>query len=149
MKHSSEIKGINRKKTSKIGISSPSKPRIKPIFVIVAGWILLGALGWSVLFLNGNVTMGGVPASIVLKFLQDPYSVAQFFLGRKTQLHNRLRSLGVEEEIKDYYRPQIPDETQLDQYIHQLLYERTGYVGRDYFVSPDRILVLKPSRKIR
>lgn len=70
-------------------------------------------------------------------------------LGDNKQLHSRLEILGIEEEIKDYYRPQITDEVQLDQYIHQLLYDRTGYVGYNYRVNSQGILILRKSGKYR
>ena len=45
--------------------------------------------------------------------------------------------------MKNFYRPQIPDEAKLDQHIHQILYERTGYVGEQYRVNAQGFLVLK------
>ncbi|MCU0533191.1 MAG: hypothetical protein MUD14_04750 [Hydrococcus sp. Prado102] len=113
--------------------------------------LLLGslALGWGILFLGGVVTLGGVPPSIVGKFLQDPASVVAFFMGDRVKLHQRLQEMGIEEEIKAYYRPQIPDEVQLDQYIHQILYDRTGYVGNNYLATPRGNLVLKSSGERR
>lgn len=148
MKHSSKVKRKQKNYWNKTLNFRKIKHQNKPIFITIVWLFLWAAVAWGILFLNGNITLGGVPASIIIKFLKDPYSVAQFFLGHKTQLHNRLQSLGVEEEIKAYYRPKISDETKLDQYIHQILYDRTGYVGHDYFVSPEGILILKPSRKI-
>jgi hypothetical protein len=50
--------------------------------------------------------------------------------------------MGIEEKMKDYYRPQISDEGVLDQHIHQILYDRTGYVGEAYQVNGG-VLVLK------
>lgn len=113
--------------------------------------LLLGSLtlGWGILFLGGVVTLGGVPPSIVGKFLQDPASVGAFFMGDQVKLHQRLQEMGIEEEIKAYYRPQIPDEVQLDQYIHQILYDRTGYVGNNYLVTPRGSLVLKTAGERR
>jgi hypothetical protein len=51
--------------------------------------------------------------------------------------------MGVEEKIKSFYRPKIRDEAKLDQYIHQILYDRTGYVGEAYQVNSEGVLVLK------
>jgi hypothetical protein len=101
------------------------------------------------MFLNGVVTLGGVPASIVGKFFQDPTAVGAFFSRDKKQLHQRLQELGIEEEIKAYYRPQIPDEVKLDQYIHQILYNWTGYVGNNYQINPQGVLILKKSGAFR
>lgn len=50
-------------------------------------------------------------------------------------LHNRLSALGIEEDIKAYYRPKIQNEIALDRYIHQIFYDNTGYVGTGYFVD--------------
>jgi hypothetical protein len=113
-------------------------------------WILGSfALGWGILFVSGVVTLGGVPASIVGKFLGDPTAVGAFLTGEGAKLHQRLEELGIESEIKAYYRPRIPDEVRLDQYIHQLLYDRTGYVGNNYLVTPSGNLVLKTSGEVR
>lgn len=105
----------------------------------------------SYLFLTEKVTVGGVPASIILTFLQDDIARNAYFQGNSSLLHNRLKILGVEEDIKRFYNAQISDEVELDQYIHQLLYERTGYVGKQYQVDESGVLVLrdKPSRRCR
>ncbi|NER25996.1 MAG: hypothetical protein F6J96_35965, partial [Symploca sp. SIO1C2] len=50
--------------------------------------------------------------------------------------------------IKAFYRPRIQDETQLDQHIHQILYDRVGYVGDAYQVNSEGVLVLKESKKL-
>jgi hypothetical protein len=113
-------------------------------------WILgMFVVGWGILFLNGIVTLGGIPAAIVGKVIRDPIAISYFLTADKTQLHYRLEELGIEAEIKAYYRPQIPDEVQLDQYIHQLLYNWTGYVGNNYLVTPQGNLVLKVSGERR
>lgn len=49
----------------------------------------------------------------------------------------------IEEQIKDFYRPQIPDEQELDRYIHQIFYNTTGYVGKAYKVNSEGSLVSK------
>jgi hypothetical protein len=114
------------------------------------GWLLsVCALAWGFLFANDIVTLGGVPAKIVGRFLQDPTALLAFFTADKNSLHQRLQDLGIEEQIKDYYRPRIPDEIELDRYIHQLLYHWTGYVGKNYLVNPEGVLVLKKSGEIR
>lgn len=98
---------------------------------------------WVVLLTTGDLTIGGVPAPIIVSFLQDEVARDAYFQGDGKKLHARLEEMGVEEKIKAYYRRQIPDETQLDQHIHQILYDRTGYVGDAYRVNSQGILVLK------
>ncbi len=116
----------------------------------IIGYVLILLMFvWGLLFFNGVITLGGVPASIVVKFVQDPKALTAFFLGNGRQLHNRLESLGIEEDIKEYYRPQIPDEVELDRYIHQLLYDRTGYLGYNYWANSQGMLVLKKSGEYR
>jgi hypothetical protein len=101
-------------------------------------------LGLSILwFFSGNLLIGGVPSSIILTFLQDQPSRDAYFRGDRQALHDRLSDLGIEAQIKAYYRPQIPDEVQLDLYIHQLLYNRTGYVGESYRVTDQGTLILR------
>lgn len=92
--------------------------------------------------LGPSLTVQGVPVSIILKFLQDGQAREAYFSGNKQGLHTRLQELDVEEEIKDFYRPQIPDEIQLDQHIHQIFYHTTGYVGKAYRVNAQDTLVL-------
>ncbi|MCM1982533.1 hypothetical protein [Lyngbya confervoides] len=108
--------------------------------VILALLLLLGWGGGHWFIHNG--TIQGVPTTIILKFLTDEVARDAYFSDHKDLLHQRLNELGIEEEIKDFYRPTIPDEAELDQYIHQLLYDRTGYVGRSYKVVNQQ-LVLK------
>jgi hypothetical protein len=148
MKHSSEIKAKKRSSRRKPLNARKIKKKSQSLQKVVIGLLLSGTIGWGILFLAGKVTLGGVPASIIIKFLKDPYSLEQFLLGNKVQLHNRLQSLGIEEEIKDYYRPKISDEIVLDRYIHQILFDRTGYIGNDYILGPNGLLILKPSRHI-
>lgn len=114
------------------------------------GWsIAIFALVWGVLFVNDFVTLGGVPAEVIGRFLQDPGAIIHFLTGNKQALHQNLEELGIEEQIKDYYRDRIPDEIQLDHYIHQLLYNWTGYVGDNYIVGSQGILFLKTTGEIR
>ncbi|WP_299485007.1 hypothetical protein [Acaryochloris sp. IP29b_bin.137] len=89
-----------------------------------------------------SLTIRGVPVPIILTFLQDEQAREAYFSDNKQGLHNRLQELNIETEIKAFYRPQIPDEIQLDQHIHQIFYDTTGYVGKAYRVSADGILVL-------
>lgn len=96
----------------------------------------------TTLFWGPSLTLQGVPVSIILTFLQDQQARDAYFANNKQGLHTRLQELNIEEEIKAFYRPQIPDEVQLDQHIHQIFYETTGYVGKAYRVSSDGRLVL-------
>jgi hypothetical protein len=108
-------------------------------------WWLLGGVATVVggLIAINFVTIRGVPGSIVLQFMLDDQARHAYLTGNKYALHDRLNQLGVEEQIKAYYRPKIRDEEKLDQYIHQVFYEMTGYVGNAYFVNSQGTLVLK------
>lgn len=89
-----------------------------------------------------SLTVQGVPVAIILKFLQDGQAREAYFSDDKQGLHNRLQELDVEEEIKAFYRPKIPDEVKLDQHIHQIFYDTSGYVGKAYRVNAQGTLVL-------
>jgi len=109
---------------------------VKSIIVICLGIITI----W---FFSGQLLIGGVPSSVILTFLQDKPALTAYFKRDKQALHDRLNEIGVEEQVKAYYRPQIPDEVKLDQYIHQVFYNRTGYVGKEYQVNEQGTLILK------
>jgi hypothetical protein len=109
-------------------------------FAYLAGVFVVGVV--VILFFQGRLVIGGVPSSIVVEFLQDDLARSAYFSGNSTALHDRLDEMGIEEKMKDYYRPQISDEGVLDQHIHQILYDRTGYVGEAYQVNGG-VLVLK------
>lgn len=94
-----------------------------------------GAVVWSALFVTERVTLGGVPYRIVRKFYLDKSSRNAYFAGDSQALHDRLSAIGIENDIKDYYRPQFSDEGQLDLHIHQIMFDRTGYVGEAYAVN--------------
>jgi len=95
----------------------------------------------TAILLGPSLTVRGVPVVIVLKFLQDGQAREAYFSDDKQELHTRLQELEVEEEIKAFYRPQISDEVKLDQHIHQIFYDTTGYVGKAYRVNPQGTLV--------
>lgn len=105
-------------------------------------WGLLGIVLSGSLWLRFG-TIQGVPAFIVLKFVTDRTALNAYFSGELRVLHDRLNQMGVEEDIKAYYRPQFSDEVELDWHIHQLLYDRTGYVGKAYKIGANQTLVLK------
>jgi hypothetical protein len=87
------------------------------------------------------LTYKGVPLNILLKFVADSTARKAYFSHNREALHDRLQQMGVEESIKAYYRPKIQNEQALDRYIHQLMYNSTGYVGKAYTVNAQGILV--------
>ncbi len=126
---------------------SKNSQKLAWIFLLVSSGIV-GLLGGLALLLSsGIITIGGIPGSMIWEFLQDPIAVQAFTSGERKKLHNRLEELGFEEEIKDFYRPRIRDEAELDRYIHQLMYYWSGYVGANYQVNSQGELELKPSKK--
>lgn len=115
------------------------------IYFLITSTILVGLVA----FVNSNTPIGGVPIPIIIEFLKDESARNALFSGNSTRLHDRLKEMGIKEEIKAYYRPQIHDEAKLDQHIHQIFYERTGYVGKSYLVNSQGILVPKwPSTQL-
>lgn len=124
----------------------------KPIPVLVMlSLIMLPVLvslqiGLKLSVTKGHLVVGGIPVSIISTFVQDDLARNAYLARDRKTLHDRLQALGVEEQIKAFYRPQIPDDIELDQYIHQIFYDRTGYVGLNYWVNSDGVLVLKRGR---
>ncbi|NEO99260.1 MAG: hypothetical protein F6K58_11365 [Symploca sp. SIO2E9] len=116
----------------------------KVVMLIYLSLVLPISIG-GIVFLSAaqNVTIGGVPVPILINFWQDRTARNAYFNGKGKKLHDRLDQMGIEERMKDYYRSQISDEVELDQHIHQILYNRTGYVGEAYKVNSEGILVLK------
>ncbi len=94
-------------------------------------------------FLSGNLVVYGVPSSVIIQFLADETARAAYLNGHNQVLHDRLNEMGIEEQMKDFYRSHISDETLLDQHIHQILYDCTGYVGDAYRLNADGHLVLR------
>ena len=95
----------------------------------------IAATVWTALFVTERVTLGGVPYRIITTFWNDKTARDAYFSGDTLALHNQLSTLGVEENIKAYYRPQFDNEHELDKYIHQIMFDRTGYVGEAYQVN--------------
>jgi hypothetical protein len=124
----------------------PGKFRVSLDMVSINGLIylavLVAALGGALWF-TAFGTIRGVPVSVVLKFLSDDTARNAYFSGHKQQLHDRLDRMGIEEEVKAFYRPKIQDEAELDRYIHQLLYNTTGYLGIAYEVDAKGVLAPK------
>jgi len=123
------------------GSSRPRSPQ--QIAAIACSGILLSLGLWVVLVVGGYVTIGGVPFSVIVSFLQDDTARTAYFEGNSTKVHDRLSEMGIEEQMKGFYRSRISDEVKLDQHIHQVLYERTGYVGTAYRVNAQGTLVLR------
>lgn len=86
-----------------------------------------------------------MPSSVVIQLLTDEAAFLAYMRGRNVLLHDRLKEMGIEEQMKDFYRSKIADEVLLDQHIHQILYDRTGYVGDAYQVNEKGQLVLRSS----
>ena len=113
-----------------------SRYKLRQMIVVFAALcITLGGAVWTHLFIREQVTFAGVPYRIVHKFWNDKPARDAYFVGDRQALHGRLKALEIEEDIKAYYREQFPDENELDQYIHQIMFDRTGYVGEAYGVD--------------
>lgn len=119
----------------------------------VANAIIVAVIGttmaagtWVVLFTTGVITLGGVPYSVLLKVWQNPEARSALLGGESSELHDLMGGLGIEYDIKSYYGKRIKDPVKLDQHIHQILFDRTGYVGENYVVQ-GRTLVLKEGKR--
>jgi hypothetical protein len=142
---------IKSKLKSKLQRVHKAVRRIKTLSVdgglvlFFTGRLLIRGLRISVI--SGHLVVGGVPISIIFAFLRDKTARKAYFRRNSTALHDRLCDMGIEARIKDFYRSQIPDEAELDRYIHQLLYDHTGYVGKDYYVNSKGILIFRKSNR--
>jgi hypothetical protein len=126
--------------------STIQKKRLKWPYILTGGTaIALFIAGLGLWVAYPTLTYKGVPVRILIDFVGDSAARKAYFRGDKGGLHNRLKALGVEEQIKDFYRPQFPDEQELDRYIHQLMYDNTGYVGAAYIVDGAGQLVVQPT----
>ncbi len=112
-----------------------------PSYVLGGGAISLVLVATGLWLASPILTYKGVPLNILFRFVADSTARKAYFSHNRQALHNRLQALGVEEEIKDYYRPQIQNEQELDRHIHQLMYDNTGYVGKAYRVNAQGLLV--------
>lgn len=120
-------------------------PQTKLIKRTIIACLTLGLGG----FIYFSIPIRGVPIPILIKFLADQPAREAYWGGQTQVLHDRLNQLGIEEDIKAYYRPQFQDEDQLDQHIHQIFYNNTGYVGNSYEVNAEGILVPKVSQDLQ
>ncbi|WP_404785784.1 hypothetical protein [Altericista sp. CCNU0014] len=125
--------------------STNQKKRLRWSYILAGGAASLLLAGMGLWIAYPTLTYKGVPVRILVSFLEDAEARRAYFAGEKTALHARLKELGVEEQVKDFYRPQFQDEQALDLYIHQLLYENTGYVGAAYVVDAQGQLKLTPT----
>lgn len=113
-----------------------SQPVLWQRFMAGFGMVLaISGLVWTHLFIQEQVTLAGVPYGIVRTFWNDKPARTAYFSGDRQALHGRLRSLGVEADIKAYYRDHFSNEYELDKHIHQIMFDRTGYVGEAYQVD--------------
>ncbi len=111
----------------------PQKWRYGILLALLA--LGLGGATWTTLFMNEQITLGGVPYRVVHKFWQDKDARDAYLAGDRQALHDELVTLGVENDIKDFYRGRFDSEYELDRYIHQLMFNQTGYVGEAYEVD--------------
>ena len=121
------------------------KKRVRWSYVATGGAVSLLVAGLGLWIAYPTLTYKGVPVRILVHFLEDEQARSAYFAGQKTALHGRLKALGVEEQIKDFYRPQFQNEQALDLHIHQLLYDNTGYIGAAYAVDAEGQLIPKPT----
>ena len=96
---------------------------------------------------KGYVAVGGVPSPIILSFLQNDSARIAYFDGDEEKLYAQIQNMNLAEKLKPYYRPQFAEEAKLDLHTHQILYDRTGYVGKAYQVSKQGVLTLKKKIK--
>lgn len=113
---------------------------------IVAGVVTALVAAVSVgtaLFLTDAITWRGIPYSVLAKVWADPGAKAALASGDPVEMHRQLSALGIEYDIKQYYRARISDPVELDQHIHQIFYDWSGYIGENYTVDGRGKLVLK------
>lgn len=101
---------------------------------------LLAAGAWVTLFTTEVITLGGVPYSVLMKVWQNPATRAALLRRDSVALHDLMDNMGIEYEIKKYYSKRIKDPVELDQHIHQILYDRTRYVGENYVVVRGKLI---------
>lgn len=123
-----------------------SNQKLSQTVTLAAVGTILAAGTWVVLFTTGAITLGGVPYRVLMKVWQNDVARSALLSGSGRELHDVMDEMGIEYSIKAYYRPRIQDPVKLDQHIHQILYDRTGYVGDSYRLQ-GRTLVLKDPAK--
>ncbi|MBV8886215.1 MAG: hypothetical protein JO235_19785 [Chroococcidiopsidaceae cyanobacterium CP_BM_RX_35] len=113
------------------------------LVVAICLTLVFAATGITWVLTKKDTTLAGVPVPLIIKAFSDKTAVTYFLIGNKRAFHDRLEQMGLKAEIKAFYRPQIHDEIKLDQYIHQIFYNDTGYVGDAYYVNSQGILTLR------
>ncbi len=138
----------SRKKNSRYKVSDRTLNPISLVFASIL-FIFLGSLGliWVEMLTKGYVAIGGVPSPIILSFLKNDSARIAYFDGDEEKLHAQIQSMNLAEKLKPYYRPQFAEEAKLDLHTHQILYDRTGYIGRAYQVTKQGVLTLKKKTK--
>ncbi|PSN17754.1 hypothetical protein C7271_16065 [filamentous cyanobacterium CCP5] len=129
-------------------VTAPSRPRLGRVFYRVAALTGLGGLG-LVLVLTNVITLAGLPFSVVSRLWQDPIARNAYFGGNDAALHDRIGEMGIETDLKAYYRDRIGNEVVLDQQVHQILYDRTGYLGESYRVNDRGQVVRQDSTQVQ
>jgi len=136
-----------RKRNSRYKVSDRT---LSPISLVFASFVFLflGSLGWIwvEMLTKGYVAVGGVPSPIILSFLQNDTARIAYFDGDEEKLHAQIQRMNLAEKLKPYYRPQFAEEAKLDLHTHQILYDRTGYVGT-YQVNKQGVLTSKKKIK--
>lgn len=134
----------SRKRDSRFQRSDRTLGSASVVFKIILA-IALGGLGWIWVEMldKGHFAIGGVPSPIIVSFFQNETARKAYFDGDNEKLYSQVQSMDLADKLKPYYRSQFEDEAQLDRYTHQILYDRTGYIGKAYQVSPQGTLVLK------
>ena len=136
-----------RKRNSRYKVSDRT---LSPISLVFASFVFLflGGLGliWVEMLTKGYLAIGGVPSPIILSFLQNDTARIAYFDGDEEKLHAQIQRMNLAEKLKPYYRPQFAEEAKLDLHTHQILYDRTGYVGT-YQVTKQGVLTSKKKTK--
>ncbi len=138
----------SRKRNSRYKVSAQSSRPFSIVFASVL-FFVLGGLGWiwTLMLTKGYVAIGGVPSPIIVSFFQNETARQAYFDGDSKKLYAQVQSMDLAEKLKPYYRPQFEDEAKLDLHTHQIIYDRTGYIGKAYKVNPQGTLVLKKGLK--
>ena len=114
-----------------------SKGKVMPRLLMLT---MLGAGTWLALFMTGVVTLAGVPYSIIRLVWETPATRQALLQRNSVKLHDLMDDMGVEAEIKRYHSKHIKDPVELDQHIHQILYNTTRYVGANYVVVRGKLI---------
>jgi hypothetical protein len=126
-----------------------SDRKIKVSRTKMIGLLLLSISGFAALhglfsFAGAKpISVSGVPLPLVMRSMLDHQTRRAYLQGDGDLLYTRLKEMGVEAEIREYYRQYIPNERELDQYVNQLMYDNTGYVNDDFEVDRNGQLIPK------